>query len=60
MSETPEQHQLDEMVNALQQVVNNEHIKTRKKVMSIVQAGIEAEKDSTKILMEVLDWCGNG
>jgi hypothetical protein len=56
----PEQHQLDEMVNALQQVVNNEHIKTRKKVMSIVQAGIEAEKDSTKILMEVLDWCGNG
>ena len=53
-------HQLDEMVNALQQVVNNEHIKTRKKVMSIVQAGIEAEKDSTKILMEVLDWCGNG
>lgn len=56
----PEQHQLDEMVNAIQQVVNNEHIKTRKKVMSIVQAGIEAEKDSTKILMEVLDWCGNG
>ena len=60
MSETPDQHQLDEMVNAIQQVVNNEHIKTRKKVMSIVQAGIEAEKDSTKILMEVLDWCGNG
>jgi hypothetical protein len=56
----PEQHQLDEMVNALQQVVNNEHIKTRKKVMSIVEAGIKAEKDSTKILMEVLDWCGNG
>ena len=56
----PEQHQIDEMVNAIQQVVNNEHIKTRKKVMSIVQAGIEAEKDSTKILMEVLDWCGNG
>ena len=56
----PDQHQLDEMVNAIQQVVNNEHIKTRKKVMSIVQAGIEAEKDSTKILMEVLDWCGNG
>ena len=55
-----EEHQLDEMVNALQQVVNNEHIKTRKKVMSIVQAGIEAKKDSTKILMEVLDWCGNG
>ena len=54
-----ETQQLDEMVNAIQQVVNIEGVKARKDVMKIVSDGVENGTNPTDILIKVLDWCGN-
>jgi hypothetical protein len=54
-----EEHQLDEMVNAIQQVVNIESVKARKDVINIITAGIENKENPSDILVSVLDWCGN-
>jgi hypothetical protein len=54
-----EDQQLNEMVNAIQQVVNIEGIKARKDVISIITAGVESKQNPTDILVSVLDWCGN-
>lgn len=52
--------QLDEMVNAIQQVVNVQEFKSRKQVLDLIQTGVDSNKNPAEILSIVLDWCGNG
>ena len=56
---TNAEHQLDEMVNAIVQVVNIEGVKARKDVINIITAGVESKQNPSDILISVLDWCGN-
>jgi hypothetical protein len=56
---TNAEHQLDEMVNAIVQVVNIEGIKARKDVINIITKGVENKENPSDILVSVLDWCGN-
>jgi hypothetical protein len=56
---TIEEQQLNEMVNAIQQVVNIEGVKARKDVINIITAGVESKQNPADILVSVLDWCGN-
>jgi hypothetical protein len=56
---TNAEHQLDEMVNAIVQVVNIEGVKARKDVINIINAGVESKQNPSDILISVLDWCGN-
>jgi hypothetical protein len=54
-----EEQQLNEMVNAIQQVVNIEGVKARKDVINIITKGVENKENPADILVSVLDWCGN-
>jgi len=54
-----EDQQLNEMVNAIQQVVNIEGVKARKDVINIITKGVENKENPSDILIQVLDWCGN-
>jgi hypothetical protein len=54
-----EQHQLDEMVNAIAQVINVESVKARKEVIKIIGDGVDANNNPSDILIKVLEWCGN-
>jgi hypothetical protein len=56
---TNAEHQLDEMVNAIVQVVNIEGVKACKDVINIINAGVESKQNPSDILISVLDWCGN-
>jgi hypothetical protein len=56
---TIEEHQMNEMVNAIQQVVSIENVKARKDVIKIITEGVEAGTNPADILCNVLDWCGN-
>jgi hypothetical protein len=56
---THSEQQLDEMVNAIQQVVNIEGVKARKDVINIITKGVENKENPSDILISVLDWCGN-
>jgi hypothetical protein len=56
---THSEQQLDEMVNAIQQVVNIEGVKARKDVINIITKGVENKENPSDILIQVLDWCGN-
>jgi hypothetical protein len=56
---TNAEHQLDEMVNAIVQVVNIEGVKARKDVINIITKGVENKENPSDILISVLDWCGN-
>ena len=54
-----EDQQLNEMVNAIQQVVNVQDIKARQEVLNLIGTGLNADKNPAEILSSVLDWCGN-
>lgn len=54
-----EEQQLNEMVNAIQQVVNIEGVKARMDVINIITAGVSNKDNPADILVSVLDWCGN-
>jgi len=54
-----EDQQLNEMVNAIQQVVNVQDIKARQEVLNLIGTGLNEDKNPAEILSSVLDWCGN-
>ena len=58
---TKEEHQLDELVNAIQQVADISQKKgviiAKREVVDIIDAGLNNENSFQVILTQVIDWC---
>lgn len=57
------EHQLDEMVNAIQQVTNiSEHkgrIQAKREAIAIITDGVNNKADDSLILQQLITWAGN-
>jgi hypothetical protein len=57
---TKEEHQLDEMVTALHQVMNTSHIKAtieaKQEVVAIIDKGLDNKDSWHVILTKIVDW----
>lgn len=56
---THSEQQLDEMITAIQQVINVQDFKARKEVLNLIEHGVNNKDNPAQILSTVLDWCGN-
>ena len=58
---TKEKHQLDELVNAIQQVSDVSQkkgvIQAKQEVVRIIDAGLDNNNSFQVILTQVIDWC---
>lgn len=58
---TKEEHQLDELVTAIQQVSDVSQkkgvIQAKQEVVSIIDAGLNNKNSFQVILTQVIDWC---
>jgi hypothetical protein len=58
---TKEEHQLDEMVEALHQVMNISQtkatIEAKREVVNIIDTGLNNNNSFQVILTQVIDWC---
>jgi hypothetical protein len=58
---TNEEHQLDEMVNAIQQVTAVSETKgiilAKQQVINIIENGIDSDKNWHEIIIDVMAWC---
>ena len=52
-----EQQQTDEMANAIAQVINIEQVKSQRAVLNLISTGVEANKNPSDILVDVIEWC---
>jgi cell fate (sporulation/competence/biofilm development) regulator YlbF (YheA/YmcA/DUF963 family) len=57
---TKEEHQLDEMVTALHQVINVSEVKAtiqaKREVIAIIDSGLDNNNSFQVILTQVIDW----
>jgi hypothetical protein len=58
---TNEEHQLDEMVNAIQQVTAVSETKgiilAKQEVINIIENGIDRDKNWHEVIIDVMAWC---
>lgn len=52
------EHQVREIKEALEQTINNSHVKARLDVQAIIRDGLDNNKDYEIIIGEILDWTG--
>ena len=60
---TKEEHQLDEMVNAIQQVTAVSETKgmvmAKREVMALIDAAIDTDAHALDIIDMIIEWAGN-